>query len=172
MQTAKDRNRAARNRVRNSSGQLKSRKRCGSCKKVKRSDCFWRNRTADDGLQSRCIDCQQEERDAGYLKAYHRRRKRLNPSIHRHGVVRRYGITLDEYDRLFKKQKGCCAICRRPQRMKRRGRRFKSLSVDHNHKTKRVRGLLCSGCNARLASLENKKWIRRALAYLRASCSA
>ncbi len=47
-----------------------------------------------------------------------------------------YGITLEQYDRMFKRQAGKCALCRRPPGRTR-------LAVDHDHKTGRVRGLLC-----------------------------
>jgi hypothetical protein len=51
-----------------------------------------------------------------------------------------YGITLDQYDRMLERQDGKCALCRRPPTTTR-------LSVDHCHRDKRVRGLLCFRCN-------------------------
>lgn len=55
-----------------------------------------------------------------------------------------YGIGIDEYEALFSKQGGTCAICKRPPYKKR-------LSVDHCHKTGKIRGLLCFRCNYGLA---------------------
>jgi len=53
-----------------------------------------------------------------------------------------YGITLDDYAQLFAEQRESCWICERHQE------NFKTaLAVDHNHKTGRVRGLLCYACN-------------------------
>jgi hypothetical protein len=52
-----------------------------------------------------------------------------------------YGITIADWDRMFEEQGGVCAACRRPSPDGGR------LHVDHNHKTKKVRGLLCSPCN-------------------------
>ena len=47
-----------------------------------------------------------------------------------------------EREYFFKQQKGCCAICKKPQSaFKRR------LNLDHNHKTLFIRGLLCFRCN-------------------------
>lgn len=54
----------------------------------------------------------------------------------------RYGITLAQYNSLFKEQKGCCAICGTHQDNLKRG-----LAVDHNHNTGMIRALLCSNCN-------------------------
>ncbi len=58
---------------------------------------------------------------------------------------RRYGIDLKQYKVMHKKQKGQCAICKRHQKQFK-----KRLSVDHNHKTGRIRGLLCHYCNTKL----------------------
>ena len=66
------------------------------------------------------------------------------------GSLRRYGITLDDYNALLKKQGGTCAICKTaPTR--------KKLFIDHDHKDGRVRGLLCSRCNLLLGYHECAK---------------
>ena len=56
-------------------------------------------------------------------------------------LKRRYGISALDYDALLKAQNSVCAIC---SSLNRNGNR---LSVDHDHKTGKVRGLLCSKCN-------------------------
>lgn len=60
---------------------------------------------------------------------------------------RNYGITLDDYNRLNNEQNGVCAICRQPEVNK-------QLSVDHDHKTGKVRRLLCSKHNTALGLVE------------------
>lgn len=73
----------------------------------------------------------------------------------------KYGITVEQYELLLKRQKGVCAICRRPPKARAR------LSVDHDHKTKKVRGLLCLSCNFALGHFEDQLgWLKRALQYL------
>ncbi|AEV52125.1 recombination endonuclease [Rhodococcus phage RGL3] len=57
-------------------------------------------------------------------------------------ITTTYGITEAEYAAIYEAQGGSCAIC---QRAKGTGR--KRLSVDHDHETGMVRGLLCSKCN-------------------------
>lgn len=59
-----------------------------------------------------------------------------------------FNISLEEYDAILKFQGGLCAICKFPP--KTGGNR---LSVDHNHKTGLVRGLLCWNCNRALGRL-------------------
>lgn len=58
----------------------------------------------------------------------------------------KYKLTEDEYLRLLDEQDGVCAICGKPETV-RRGAAEPRLSVDHDHATERVRGLLCQSCN-------------------------
>ena len=53
----------------------------------------------------------------------------------------RYGLSIAEFEQMLTSQNGVCAICRHPEK-----RRYR-LSVDHDHESGRVRGLLCSQCN-------------------------
>lgn len=62
----------------------------------------------------------------------------------------RYGITLDDYNDMFDKQKGKCDICKTHQMKLNR-----KLCVDHCHTTGKVRGLLCNRCNSMLGGLES-----------------
>lgn len=76
---------------------------------------------------------------------------------------KKYGISIADYNKLFLEQNGCCSICQTSQQLL-----SHPLHVDHCHKTKRVRGLLCHGCNVRLVPLiENKYFlILKAKEYL------
>jgi hypothetical protein len=59
-------------------------------------------------------------------------------------LKRNYGLTTDDYAAMFHAQGGVCAICgRKPPP-------GKNLYVDHDHKTTKVRGLLCNACNQTL----------------------
>jgi len=64
-----------------------------------------------------------------------------------------YGITREDWNKLYKKQHGCCAICHRPQT-----ELSHRLGVDHDHKTGKIRGLLCSICNAHYGWFEKFKY--------------
>ena len=75
-------------------------------------------------------------------------------------LLRRYGITPDDYDRMLAAQNGRCAICRRLP-----GKR--ALCVDHIHKTGVVRGLLCDRCNRAIGNLnDNHQTLKSAEIYL------
>jgi hypothetical protein len=71
------------------------------------------------------------------------------------------GITLAQYNELLTEQGGGCAICGKPPVKIR-------LSVDHDHETLRIRGLLCHGCNTKLVGREDAEFGRKADAYLEA----
>lgn len=80
---------------------------------------------------------------------------------------RKYGISEKEYLALFDAQGGVCAICGKPETKINRGT-LSILSVDHNHETGKVRGLLCSACNAGLGNFrDDRELIAKALEYLR-----
>ena len=78
----------------------------------------------------------------------------------------KYGITPEQYDRMFQDQNGVCAICKQPETASRAGK-IKLLSVDHSHITKQIRGLLCDNCNKSLGTMhENIERLQSAIEYL------
>lgn len=81
-------------------------------------------------------------------------------------ITKKYGITEDDYQRLLAKQFGVCAICLRHQRKQR-------LSIDHSHKSGKVRGLLCTRCNRNIGRFfDSYEMLQRAADYLKASSEA
>lgn len=76
-------------------------------------------------------------------------------------LKKNYGITVDQYEKMFKDQNGLCAICFGTSVVKRR------LCVDHNHITGKVRGLLCDRCNFGLGHFnESEKLLLKAIDYI------
>jgi len=76
--------------------------------------------------------------------------KRLSKAgAHERRVQKVYGLKPGEYGRIYLSQGQVCAICRRATGAS------KALSVDHDHKTGLVRGLLCSTCNKLLGHLRD-----------------
>ena len=73
-----------------------------------------------------------------------------------------YGITAAQYAEMLWSQGGVCAICKQPCPTGKR------LSVDHDHETRAVRGLLCSNCNNGLGRFkDNPELLEQAASYLR-----
>jgi hypothetical protein len=80
-----------------------------------------------------------------------------------------FGITEERYDEILVSQNGVCAICRRPETIRPRGRPSR-LAVDHCHDTNAVRGLLCNVCNRAIGLLRDSPLLLRAAAeYLERS---
>ena len=81
---------------------------------------------------------------------------------------KKYGISLADYDALLRRQRGVCAVCRRPEvRVDRRIGRVTALVVDHDHVTERVRGLLCFACNTGIVhAFDHLKNVPRGFARL------
>lgn len=96
-------------------------------------------------------------RTAAYWRAYRKRRKAKDPDYYKDRSLRqRYGITLDTRKKMATKQRNRCAICRRKV----------ALVVDHDHKTGRVRGLLCNSCNRAIGLLSTQRLLNAAKEYL------
>jgi len=73
-------------------------------------------------------------------------------------LATKYGLSMDDFRRMIKKQGGKCAICKRRTK----------LVTDHCHKTGKVRGLLCSRCNTALGIFgDTLSGLRKAYDYMR-----
>lgn len=75
---------------------------------------------------------------------------------------KKYGINLTEYNQMLDDQHHGCKICGKDKQQN-----GKDLAVDHCHSTGKVRGLLCSNCNAALGYFEeDQNRMRLAMQYL------
>ena len=105
-----------------------------------------------------CIDCAREgittKRKAPYPGPRchsHNREVKASRKAYRHSdhIMAKYGLTTEQYQRIYEYQGGCCAICKRAKGIK------KKLSVDHDHETGEIRMLACQGCNRMLGHLRD-----------------
>lgn len=89
-----------------------------------------------DGCSNYCKPCDRKRARESYKK---------NPdSVRNSGYLARYGINLDDLQRMLSEQNNCCAICYLKFNMD-----HKEIKphVDHDHVTGKVRGILCNKCN-------------------------
>ena|SRR5579859_1362103 len=127
-------------------------KSCAKCKAEKEESEFyrhWDKRDQKYRIDSWCKLCtNQKNRDYEQsIEGQEKRRRSL--------FKRKYDITPEYWDELFRLQAGKCGIC---------GKHFssdsRSIHVDHDHETGKVRGLLCHLCNTKLDwYLENREAI-------------
>ena len=102
-------------------------------------------------------------KNRGKINEYKRKYRAINREAetlaNRKGLLRRkYQMSLREYEELCKKQDYKCAICLKEN----------MLIVDHDHKTGKVRGLLCADCNKGLGFFkDNSELLEKARVYLR-----
>jgi hypothetical protein len=110
--------------------------------------------------------------DNGTISQFHRRqrhREYLTPQYKKDAYLRtKYGISLKQFEYLYNKQVGACAICQSPEKyVNVKTGLVKQLAVDHCHETGKIRGLLCQQCNQMLGmSGDNVARLFSAIMYL------
>lgn len=95
------------------------------------------------------------------VREWDRARRKRHPEAVVKFNIERYGITIPEFEQMVVAQGGLCAICRRPELVTRKGKPLR-LHIDHNHKTGKVRGLLCMRCNFGLGYFQDDPLLLRA----------
>lgn len=94
-----------------------------------------------------------------YQKTWKERHPEKRKVYTRNSRIRAYGIEPEVYYAMLEKQSHKCAICGEESKQR-------TMNIDHNHKTGKVRGLLCNGCNLSLGHLEKDEWVKKATQYL------
>ena len=118
---------------------------------------------AKKGRTCGVLDCLRPHFVRG--RCAHHHRKDSIDVIRNKYLLRRFGITLEEYGDMLAEQNGVCAICKRPETDRsNRGYKVKTLSVDHTPGTKQVRALLCRRCNTVLGHAEDSPDLLRLMA--------
>lgn len=140
---------------------------CGLSRKGNR-DKFSPDKRSHDGLTGCCKKCYNNWRKEYRQKPENL--KRIREYRHKPEVMKRdreyrylkkYGLTIDQYDQLLNSQGNKCAICGTENPDKKR------FNIDHCHLTGKIRGLLCRKCNLLLGfSGDNVETLISAARYL------
>lgn len=131
-------------------------KTCAKCQVENPLEGFHRHPGGPHGRHSYCKPC------ANAVQRESRRRRPAEYSIEqktRWNLKRRYGLTPDDVQAMAAAQGGACAICAGPMLRQ---------TIDHDHATGAVRGLLCHRCNIGLPYVEEDGYREAALRYLAA----
>ena len=121
---------------------------CPDCQTIKPLEDFPRNRSGREGRGGYCKPCHNAKGKATYQRLYGGTRE--------YHLRRRYGLTSADVDAMIEAQGGTCAVCP-----------GKPEHVDHDHKTGKVRGILCFNCNQALGNArDDPKTLRGLARYL------
>lgn len=117
----------------------------------------------------RCVVCNKaydlQHRSTLEAKERKKQKRQIYPKTYRQAahIHQKYGITIEDKQHMLLLQKAICAICPNAITMQ-------TACVDHNHKTGKVRGLLCKTCNHAIGLLyDNPITCRNAATYLETS---
>lgn len=141
--------------------------RCKQCNKEllnKNSNAIWCNENCRSkfrwnnvqGYKDHCLQRSKisyQKNKQRYKEKYQQRQKRLI----------RYDLSHEDFLKLLASQEYKCSICLREEKSL-----SIRLSIDHDHKTNKVRGLLCNRCNSMLGlAQDSEKILYKAIQYLR-----
>ncbi len=118
-----------------------------------------------NGVDSYCKECRKIYMDnwnkaqPNYAESY----RRINPykgikseRKRAHKLKYKYGLTMEEFNKLYEQQGGLCLLCGNP-----------ATDVDHIAGTKIIRGLLCGKCNRGIGLLNHDvNILEKAIIYL------
>jgi len=143
-------------------------KKCCCCLKTKPLSEFYKRgkckKERTSRYRSHCKDC-HSTKAAIRWETDEKFRKRGKDSAYRYSLKKNYNLTESEYLSILKEQNGVCLICQQNGHLK-SGR----LAVDHCHLTGKIRGLLCTRCNAAIGLLnDNISLLKKAIKYLEGS---
>jgi hypothetical protein len=127
---------------------------CTKCERTQPISNFWKSaKRRQDGTQAYravCKECQTKQSNV----------------YSRNAALSNYGISHEIYEAERKKQDYKCLICDKHETEE----RLSKLNIDHDHKTGKYRGLLCSTCNKGLGLFfDNTEILQKAIEYLNAN---
>lgn len=160
-------------------------KRCTKCGVLQPLENFYKAKGTRDGHRGDCRACFRKRAKERYPlvreQAIERAQKWREENVERfrenqrrmratpegkqrsraYHLMKKYGLTPEQYDEMLAAQGGGCSICRRPPRDD------IALHVDHDHETGAIRGLTCFRCNNALGDFnDDPVLLQRAADYL------
>ena len=139
-------------------------KKCNDCRKIKLFSDFYK-RTENGQPKSICKECDKRKRKIYYRKNknrqdksskkwYFKNKQKADRKSKDWSLRRDFDITIEDYENILKNQNNKCALCEKSETIKRNGK-ILSLAVDHDHRTGKIRGLLCFHCNTAIGKFKD-----------------
>ena len=154
-------------------------KACNRCHQIKPLSAFHKNKQSPDNHQYACKECQRNYHKDQYKSNFEYREKRktsCRKNQRKHycsekewvrKLKQKYNLTITQYSKMLVKQNRSCAICKQLEKNKHQNGKIIRLAVNHDHKTGKIRGLLCAECNQNLGRMLKNKFWKKALNYLK-----
>jgi hypothetical protein len=145
-------------------------KQCKTCKEVKDYSEFYKHPKSKDRYDYNCKVCKKKifgERAKIWGRNQYHKLKEKDPLALRIKDWKDIGliVTREQYIELYNKQDGKCFCCNKHE-----DELPKKLCLDHDHKTMKIRGLLCTACNNMIGNArDNIETLQRAIEYLKKS---
>lgn len=137
---------------------------CSKCKIEQPTNCFGKNNNKNSGYRGWCKTCENKQSKA-YVQNNPDKRKDIMKDSR---LNKNYGITLEQYNKILKDQENKCAICGESDPNHQNG-----FCVDHDHKTGKIRGILCNACNRGLGYFkDDTSVLSNAIKYLHSNISS
>lgn len=143
---------------------------CSKCLEFFEWSNFYKKSNGPNGHTTECKQCTKKYQDtrrierAKYLREY---RKNNPDKTKQHIVKSKYGLSKEKYEELILSSNGLCQSCGEPESFMKNGE-VRSLSIDHDHNTGAVRGLICNSCNRAIGfAKENADRLQACAEYLR-----
>jgi hypothetical protein len=109
-------------------------------------------------VSSMCKICHTNKHKEKYHEETKEKRQRRQENNSKNHLLRKYGLTTEEFSGMILEQNNKCKICECE---------LEDPQVDHNHATGKVRALLCRPCNLSLGLLkENPHILRNMVNYI------
>lgn len=143
-------------------------KKCTKCGVEKPLSEFNKRKNRPIGFSSACKPCINSSQDPEKRKLSWKKWREANPEKRKASKaawdkanpekrklnsykarLKKYNLSIEQYENMLAQQHGCCAICGDLLD------KAEKTHIDHNHKTNKVRGILCHGCNTSLGGFKD-----------------
>lgn len=148
---------------------------CKKCKIEKEFKEFSKRNSSKDGFRGSCKICRSKiaknryDRIPEIIKKkrqeyYQKNKEEFFHKTRKQHLKKKFNITIEDYKNLLDNQSNKCAIC---ESNSAKNKLNKNFSVDHCHRSGKIRGLLCNKCNAGIGYFEdNVHFLKNAIKYL------
>jgi len=145
-------------------------KQCKYCNNIKILDEFYPHPGTKDKLRGQCKQCcteltrkRRKDDPEKYKQQCDLSNKKLKEYQFFWRLKKNFNLEKETFLQMLKDQNYVCKICNKPENRK----KTSSLSVDHNHSTGKIRGLLCDLCNKGLGHFKDDiNLLNNAIIYL------